>query len=344
MGKQTFVIHLEEELARRITTLLTSKDTGYGSFDELTAVALINQLGLESADANGAAARPEAARSEPSSAKPQYIQLGMGDVLLNVLARPSSEPQLPLASEPATSNERLFLLTNRLSPIKIAVRVLANLSLRGSWPDMYSFQNSAAHYAREVGLRLSAEDRTSQRQREHKRGTGYPVGENADRSAGRFILAFTIDGTPSLPTGPLAILGLANLVDRNRVALTAVGWQLAVAPSPLLNEAPGALLSEEEQRLLRVRVASAPGECAAVSEFLHLVRRAAGLQGKLDELLALEHRDWSANLRTANRAALVGRLADLGILASTGKGPTARIELFGPAREFTESALRVLTS
>jgi hypothetical protein len=170
------------------------------------------------------------------------------------------------------------------------------------------------------------------------------MGDSEDRSAGRFVLAFTIGGNREQPTGPLAILGLANFIDDDRIGLTEAGWQLAAAPSPLLQEAPGDTLSEEEQRLLQVRIARAPGEREAVSEFLRLIRRSAGSQGKLDELLSLQHRDWTANMRTANRAALLGRLADLGVVTISGRGAQARIDLLGPATEFIEAAFRVAAS
>jgi hypothetical protein len=343
MGKQTFVVHIEEELARQVTALLTYKDTGYASFDELVSVALLNQLGLESSDSSSP---PRMASSQPNSpyGKPQHIPLGSGDALINILGRPAPESPLPLAPEPPDSGQSLFLLTNRLSPLKIAVRVLASLSLRAAWPKTYEFQQTAAYYAREVGLRLLAGDEAASRPGERKRATGYPTGKNLDRSASRYVLAFTIGGAKTQPTGPLAILGLANLIDDDRVALTDAGWQLAHAPSAVLNEAPGLTLSEEEQRFLQIRIASAPSERDAVSEFLRLVRRAAGSQGKLDELLASEHSDWTANLRTANRAAMVGRLSDLGVLTTTGRGPDARIELLEPATEFLEAAFRMAAS
>ncbi len=327
MGKQTFVVRLDEELARRGVELLSSGTTGYASFDELMTVALVNQLSLEQSAAALHIPHPQA----------------VAQASLGLLGRPPAVSILPLADGASPSSESLFLLTNRLSPIKIASRVLANLSTKGAWPKINTFHEQSARAARELGFTLLADDRATQRSREQRRSTAYPIGEDEHRASARFVLAFTIGGIAERPTGPLAVLGLANLVDEDRVALTEAGWRLAAASSPLLQEAPGGPLSEEEQSLLRFQLTGAPGERDSVTEFIGMVRHAEGSQGRLDELLALRRREWTVNLRIANRAALLGRLGELGFLVTTGRGPKARVALL-PAAEQFEAVCRLGTS
>jgi hypothetical protein len=333
MAKQTFIVHLEEELARRVMAVVTSGTTGYASLDELLAVALLNQLNAEAAAGDARPAGPEIAQMPRRG-----MRLKNESDLSSLLMHPSENPPSALASEPMKSAEPLFVLTNRLSPVKIAARVLANIASRGLWPKTNVFYDNAARAARELGLKLRAEDDAAHRPREEKRATAYPTSDNEDRAFDRFKLAFTITPGALRPSGPMAILGLANFVDGDRVGLTEAGWELASAPSALLQEAMGATLSEEEQRILRRQIAQAPGERGAVTEFLRMARRANGAQGRLDELLSVQHPEWTPNLRTANRAALLGRLADLGILSVVGRGPEARVEILAPAAEFVSAA------
>src|SRR5437773_38434 len=50
MGKQAFVIRLDENMASRLGQFLSSPTHGYASLDELVQVALQNQLGIEEGD------------------------------------------------------------------------------------------------------------------------------------------------------------------------------------------------------------------------------------------------------------------------------------------------------
>jgi hypothetical protein len=97
--------------------------------------------------------------------------------------------------------------------------------------------------------------------------------------------------------------------------------------SPLLDGETEGTLSLEEAELLTAQVLSAPGEREAVVRFLGLVRRSAGSQRRVDELMAAAESHQSADLIVAHRAALVGRLSDIGLVDHTGRGDTARIVL-----------------
>ena len=116
------------------------------------------------------------------------------------------------------------------------------------------------------------------------------------------------------------ILGLAAVVDDDRVALTKAGWRLAAAPSPLLEESGSGTLSGEERDIFTEQIGAASGECAAVIEFLELVVQANGSQPQVDRMLGAHYGEWSGNRTTAHRAAIVGRLAELSMLSAAGRG------------------------
>jgi hypothetical protein len=250
------------------------------------------------------------------------------------LDRPAAPPPLELAGLLPPSIVPLPFLTNRLSPLKASVRALANLATRdGQWPRLRDFQAKAGHAARERGAQLQAEDRAAGRRARQKRSIAWPVGANPATALERYAFAFTLAADNGTPTGPLASLGLATLVD-GRAALTAPGWELAAADSPVLDGGEGTL-SQDEVTILRDRLVRSSPERQAISEFIRAVRRAAGAQPRIDELLSTWHSEWSAEQAAAQRSAMIGRLEELGLLEVTGRGAKAAVTL-GDVGEFEQ--------
>ena len=227
---------------------------------------------------------------------------------------------------PTETRGQLSFLTNRLSPIKVAVTTLSALSEEGTWPTIGEFQERAADLARTVGLRLRKEDDQAGRRGAARRWTGYPVGKDADAARGRYIASFTAVTRGDETRGPLMVLGLAEPVEGGRIALTEAGSELVYAVTPL-NEGIEATLSGQEIEIFRYRLRAARDEAAAITSFLGAVRHVAGDQTDLDALLATRHAEWSANRAQAERAAMLGRLGELGMIRVTGRGSDARIEL-----------------
>lgn len=238
---------------------------------------------------------------------------------------PEKDPGPDLAPVPGPTRGELQFLTNRLSPLKLSVRVLAALSEEGEWPELRAFRLAAARAARETGQRLRADDKEEGRRGAARRFIGYPVGDDQEAAFGRFMFSFTIEEVGGQPAGPLAVLGLAVLRD-GRVVLTPAGWELARLPSPLLDGGEGTLFAEEVQ-ILKERLRVAEDERGAVAEFLAAVHRAAGAQPRVDKLLSTRHPEWSSDRAAAHRAAMLGRLGELRVLRVAGRGGRAQIEL-----------------
>jgi len=307
MAEHQLTVRVSTEALRRALELV--ENGSHGSVDELVEALLI-----EAGEAGG---------NGRTSADPARLANGHA-VSDGAAALVDSPPAALAAATPI--DEELGFLTNRLSPLKLSVRVLANLAnAAGEWPELGAFQSRAAAVAREVGLRLRDEDRAAGRKGFGRRFIGYPVGDNASAAIERFIYSFTLDYGPDAPIGPLAILGLATLVD-DRPALTEAGWALAKEASPLLDGGEGTL-SAQEAAMLRAALASVSTERDFAAEFIGAVRRAAGSQTRVDELLGSWHSDWSADHAAAHRAAMIGRLTDLGAIRVTGRGTNAQIEL-----------------
>lgn len=245
------------------------------------------------------------------------------DALPALLEMPA-EPCAALAPEPATTTGHLLFLTNRLNPLKLSARVLANVGA-SEWPELHAFQRAAAGAARDVGLRLKAEDKEAGRKGQARRWVGYPVGDDESAAMERFIFSFTVAEDQGRAAGALGVLGLAVVID-GRVALTDAGWALAKAPSPLLDGGEGTM-SEEEAEVLIGRLRLATDERGGITEFMKLVKRSAGVQSQVDEALGAAHPDWSADRAAAHRAAMLGRLTEVRALKVSGRGTTAQIEV-----------------
>lgn len=248
----------------------------------------------------------------------------------DLLALVEGPGPLELAPTPSGLSGRLPFLTNRLNPLKVVCRALANAGLAtGSWPYPNAFLGEAGLVARDLGVAIRAEDATAGRKGLDRRWVAYPVGESPEAAIPRFGFAFGATWSPSGQLGgALVTLGLVAAAG-DAMALTEVGWQLAALPSPLLGELDvgGARLSEAERKLLVARLLDAPQEAELIAHFIASVREANGHQPAVDQALAARRPEWGRDQAASERAALVGRLFELGALSVTGRGRGAHIEL-----------------
>lgn len=277
--------------------------------------------------------------ADGSPQPPPAAHFGRPGLSDSLLTRPEGPPAAALMPDPGRTQGALLFLTNRMSPLKLSARVLANLQRHGEWPELREFHLAAARAARAVGMRLRAEDKEAGRRGAGKRFVGYPVGDDQEAAFDRYTFSFTLDEVGGHAAGPLAVLGLADVVD-GRAVLTEAGWHLACAESPLLEAGEG-LVARDEIDIFRKRLRAAADEHTAVQEFIVAVRRAAGSQTRVDQLLATWHSDWSSDRAAAHRAAMLGRLGELRLLRVTGRGSRAQIDLldtdeFAPEKGSTE--------
>jgi hypothetical protein len=311
MSDQTLVIRVPTRLSRDIRALITGS-TAYADISEFAEVALQNQLLLEGA--NGVdAGSPDASFEEEHS---------------NLLRMPNHTPPAPLPADEIRDPAPLFVLTNRLFPIKVACRVAANLN-DGGGVALRELNLKAAEAARQLGHALRHEDEGANRKGPERRWIGLPVSESRDPAMRRFATSFTLHADGSgIARGPLAQLGLATLVnDGFDAQLTETGWRLAVAESPILDSAAGGTLSTAEREIFIEVFCRQAGEHQALREFIEAVAAADGDQANVDQRLQSTHPNWSGARVTSHRAAMLGRMADLGLASVKGRGSTACISL-----------------
>lgn len=235
-------------------------------------------------------------------------------------------------------DDPLFMLTNRLSPMKVAMRVLVNLHLHSGPPSIAEFRVAAGSAARLVGLLLRAEDEAFERRDAAKRSVAYP--HSADRTAALdgYADRFTVGIAGGKPVGPLLVLGLVAVED-HKVFPTPAGWRIAKLPSPVLERVRGPLLTSDEAKFFRAQLHAALKERAAISFFVDAVRRAEGAQSIVDAFLSHRHADWDISRTTSQRSAMLGRLTEARIVEAEGRGPQTLIRLLAAAEQFSDRPL-----
>jgi hypothetical protein len=311
-ARQAVVVYLPSQLVRALKPLV-GEGKPYANISELAELSMQNQLAL---DTEGHSQIPDD-RSDAG--------MGLGrQSSLSVL--PDAPPALALPDDEALTSA-LSPFTNRLFPVKLACRVLANCTEGTS---LREFQQDAAEAAREVGRALRREDAEAGRKGMARRWVALPVGEKGASTLNRFINHFTItQRRGGFSDGPLARLGLAALDAEGRPRLTELGWELACEPNPVFDGAIAGVaetLSRGDRALFEQAISCNPAESWNLAEFRVIVNATNGQQGAIDEWLR-KGRDLNHDEGAAYRAGTIGRLHDLAKVTVRGTGEGARVVL-----------------
>ena len=229
--------------------------------------------------------------------------------------------------------------TNRMNPLVIPLRVLANATAMVERVAINDFIRIVPSLAREVGLRLKREDDAHARRGRLRRWTAWPVGEDEEASLARFRNSFLFKtDTHGEATGPLVDLGLVDVSDR--LLLTRRGLDIALEKTPLLGEiGDGGVLSDRQCDLFREALLSLPGERWELQLFLEALQKSGGEQVGIDELIHQAHSTWTEAQVIAHRAAMIGRLRDVGVIdvvpGGSGDGTLAMVE--SHSKDFREA-------
>jgi hypothetical protein len=321
--RQAVVVYLPSQLVRDIKPLV-GDGRAYADISELAELSMQNQVALE---------------TEGHSRIPgddNDFELGAGR-RSSISALPDSTPPSSLAPpDHEALATALSPFTNRLFPVKLACRVLANSTEGISLRD---FQQSAAQTAREVGRALRKEDEEAGLKGMARRWVALPVGEKGS-TLNRFVNHFTIaQRRGGFSDGPLARLGLATLDAEGRPRLTELGWRLACEPNPVFDAAideTAETLSPGDRALFEQALSSNRAEIRNLAEFRVIVNATSGQQGAIDEQLR-KGRGLNHDEGAAYRAGTIGRLHDLAKVTVEGTGEGARV-VISDSWPWTESA------
>lgn len=328
---QRRIVHISVPLAKRADRWVDDPASPYEDFDGLVELAIRNQLSLDShLDRQGATDSPTTQSAHHDASRPRSGDLSLARAV-------DSDFQVPTGVDPQAVQPLTFL-TNRSNPFTIAVRILANLSREGEvrWE---SFVHSARTTAREVGIRLRAEDEVQKRGQDLRRSISWPIGTDAGRSMDKFEASYLLDQSGS---GPLVDAMLATISPKTQaVMLTKRGLELARCPSPLMDEnARGHTVSPEAAQTLCDALAHNRAEAAEISAFFTVLDDGHARQESVDDAISQAHPNWTENHVVSHRAGLTGRLRDLEVIEVHGRGPNAVIKLAQLGRSFRDAIIK----
>jgi len=353
------VTDLPPSAYQRIVDLVKSRD--YDSVSQFVAAACENQLALDDSQAEpfplpaaqdtpglaeskgplparcAVRAGRATVRQRKAGAKPDQrgkAELDYSPERLAAALRAFRLPTLnglPLSPEPTADFVEVWPWgqANRLFPLKIVVRALANLAGADGWPTIDEVFDQVREPAAVIGSALAALDEKAGRKRGELLSTALPqVGslKSQDRFLGSFLCTVTPGG--KFYPGGAFYYGLLSKMDGDRIGLTQSGLAFAGIANPILDgtlQAAHSTLSSEERDWLRVHVQSLPGEAHAFKTLLEALGNeelspkdfAAKVAARIGE-------DPESGSFTIKFHGVVSRMIELGLIKRTWEGTRAR--------------------
>ena len=299
--------------------------------------------------------------SHEEAAKPpgRVERPGIPEIFLSLPAGSRPETFAPLPNDAFAPGMEvqvdrwIFGQHNKLLPAKANVRALANLLRAESNHGGIALEKASSEIAAAaVGLGdlLRRLDSDTQRPRDESFGVAFPSSdpESSDKSrlryGSQFVWAISREGRM---TGLLIDLKLINH-DRyksSRIQLTEQGWKLAELPNPILDrpyrEAVDKFSPEETEFLIGHIASSVPAEHFAYTVTLSSITDGHDTPERLDASLKKylpqrKDKPFTDAFLTTQRAGVISRMADLGLVARVRNGPNVTYVSTARGKQFME--------
>ncbi|MBV8126714.1 MAG: hypothetical protein JO114_03505 [Planctomycetaceae bacterium] len=241
------------------------------------------------------------------------------------------KPLAPVADK--LSQEQVFGQVNRLLPLKLACRWLANAAaVEGNWPRYEVISDKLADDAATIGTLLERWDSENERKRDELLSTGLPRRGNSG-SRDRFLSQFLARVTRGGEIYPAAVcqFQLARF-DASAIALTEQGLSFSQLKNPILDlqdKKSTTTLAPEESAFLAEQILEwVPAERKDMQIVLKAVMGGTKTPSELTE--AIRGRfppEWSDSVVQTHTSGLVARLSELRLLRRVWQGRNVTYEL-----------------
>ena len=258
------------------------------------------------------------------------------------------QPQIDLLVIPATrdvktvdppdgskASDQLWGQFNRFFPVKVTMRVLANiLNENGMACALKDVQEKAAMEAQRIGQELERIDDRMDRKRGDRLSTGLPFAKGRDeyKALTRFKMHFV--GNPSKTkngelkiNGAPAVLRFVDIFEEGgswKMGITKMGLEFAWMSNPILEEGDyrgSSPFSDKERGFLLEHIRqNLSSEADLVKSVLQWITDGENTPPKLSALVMGLDKEWSENVAATMRAGLIGRLSELGVIARSRDG------------------------
>jgi hypothetical protein len=322
----------------------------YKSPHDFIITAIQNQIYLESREVVQGSTFPTSSAAEPKSLRidPELAILLLPPDIAKVKTVALSEIERP---------NYLWGQYNRFFPVKIAVRVAANLIGRheSGYVSLGEVQEISAEAARLVGKESEKMDRKYGRKRGTIIAAGLPIGRDADKAKFRFknqfvghmISKIENDTTVNRIYGAAPALKFLDMKkgERNSVQLgvTDFGLKFSSLPNPVIDQHDfSTALSGEEAEFLLDHIAShVPEEARLMRLILAAVRDGIATPSELNAQVQAQRSDWNDNEAAMMRAGIVSRIGELRLLERRKQGVKVTYLLTGLGEKYLEKLTRL---
>jgi hypothetical protein len=343
---------------------------GYRDYSEAVAVAISNQLQLHSSNSkaplhvNSVVLRPSETIANPNDPGPDRDVIATVPKLFSAISEDRVGVKIAQLRPDPVSGQQMISVDqwiwgqhNKLLPVKAACRALARLLTR----ELHSYEGVAlskasseiALEAVKLGEYLRRLERELGLLRDENLAHGFPRrdAENEDKSRLRFATQFVgntssqgvLSGLPS----DLKLVAM-DAPRGSRILLTENGWKFACMENPILDGLPGRparKFSDEEIHFLFDHIMEAvPCEAHAFTTVVNLIENGANTPETIDAALGdylpdRNGRPYSSAFMTTQRAGVVSRLSDLGMLQRVRDGIKVAYVLSEQGRKYFQNLI-----
>ncbi len=319
----------------------------YKSVQDFILAALQNQVYIETENTNGdSETTATTGLSNLPMASTASLPPKTDAARLLLKPEPSDVRTVPVGSVPRPSY--LWGQYNRLFPVKIVVRVAANLSGQNGfgYVPLGELQERTAEIAREMGRTILRNDRLLGRKRGTIISAALPIGRDQDKAKTRFKNQFVGFLARSRVEGAAPTLKFLNIMrgDKNivQVGITDLGLRFSSIPNPIIDrdDYSTAFSLEEIEFLLDHIASEVPAEAKLIQLVLDGVKRGVATPEELNDLVRSYNVEWNESEAIAMRSGIVSRVSELGLLERRKDGVKVTYLLSEPGANYLEKLKR----
>lgn len=316
------------------------EENRYRDATEFLSVAVDNQILLEEGEGSerssidhfkGLNVHRVTRQSKIPSASPRFEAIASyhpGPLL----SRPShSVEQIAPPHLERLQSEVIWGQFNRVFPAVLVLRVLTNLlQAKGTqYVSLQTLYSEAGSQALALGQYLQRIDKEQGTARGRKLATALPAsGRDQVKSLGRFRSQFVgyLEKRGGRLYGLCPSLSAIDIMQDPKagyiVGITRFGYDFAALPNPILDEGryDSTLGPEEISFYIDHIYNNLAQEFGSMKTVLEAVKEGASTPGSLDAIVQRINREWNPKVAATQRAGLVSRLSELGLLEVVWNG------------------------
>lgn len=330
-----YVIDIQKNLLDKVRQILAKGE--YENINELIITALENQIMLEGGEkiqedlfsTTMILPKPTHVNSKGKQKQQDFSKWISIKSYNNIKILPM--PEIKDLEYPHKKYEDLWLWgqINRIIPVKLGLRVLANMQQdKANFVPLRDFHRKAVEIARGFGHNLLKIDNDLKRKRDVQVSTAFPTGKNEEKAALRYKAHFLANKrNDGILEGAMARLKFANIQNldesRDLIGLTNEGLEFIKLKNPILDEniySERTLSEGETEFYLNHITTNVPEELNPISSILRIIHDGASSVTEIDKELKKTKTSWTDIVVTTQRSGALGRMNELGLLDKTKKG------------------------